>query len=192
MKDKGYKMMQKDEYRALAKKARAEIGQEKLLIKSKSIEEKIRGLDIYKRSLTVMSYLAKDIEISLSRLFEDKTKKWFLPIVETLHATSLRAVPYEHGKTKLIKNKFDILEPVANEDEIFKARFDNLAFDLIFVPGLCFDKNGNRIGFGKGYYDSFLKLNPDSFKIGCCPKECFFDELPVDAWDVGVDLVITD
>lgn len=192
MKDNGYKMKKKDEYRVWAKDIRTKIGQEKLLIKSQSIERKITKLDVYKKSSTVMSYLAKDIEISLSELFKDKTKQWFLPVVETLHATSLRVVAYNPNKTKLIKNKFGILEPEVNKDEILKARSRNLAFDLIFVPGLCFDKNGNRIGFGKGYYDNFLKLYPDSFKIGCCPKECFVDELPVNAWDVGVDLVLTD
>ena len=60
------------------------------------------------------------------------------------------------------------------------------------MPGLCFDKKGNRLGFGKGFYDQFLKLNSDSYKIGCCPKRCMVDKLPTDEWDIKMDLVVTD
>ena len=85
--------MQKDEYRTWAKEVRTKIGQEKLLSKSNSIEEKIRSLDIYKKSSIVMSYLAKDIEVSLNGLFEDDTKNWYLPVVKTLPA-------YEVGEAR--------------------------------------------------------------------------------------------
>ncbi|MBI2996207.1 MAG: 5-formyltetrahydrofolate cyclo-ligase [Candidatus Melainabacteria bacterium] len=156
------------------------------------IQNKIKSLQIYKSSCNVMSYLAKDIEISLEDLFLDNSKNWFLPVVETLHATSLQVVPYHHGKTKLIKNKFNILEPEIINNIFFDQKEKKINLDLIFVPGLCFDKNRNRIGFGRGFYDEFLKLNQNSFKIGSCPKECLVDKLPVDNWDQKVDLVVTD
>lgn len=193
MKHKDYKIMNKSQYRQWAKELRVSLGNEGLLRKSTAVVSKIKKLDVYKNATTVMSYLAKDIEINLQELFNDNSKKWFLPVVEMLHATSLLVVPYQPGETKLVKNKFDILEPELSENEIKKAKLQNLAFDIIFVPGLCFDQSGNRIGFGKGFYDSFLSLNKKSFKIGCCPKECFINEsIPTGKWDIAVDLVITD
>jgi len=145
------------------------------------IENKIKNLDKYKSAKTVMSYMAKDLEISLSNLFQDNSKAWFLPVVKDV----IVAVPYVLGKTKLVRNKFNILEPELNKSV-------SVTLDVIFVPGLCFDKSGNRIGYGAGFYDNFLKLNPDSFKIGTCPKECLIDSLPQDKWDIKVDLVLTD
>ncbi len=179
---------EKTKYRLWAKDLR-----QKLDLKSVSIciENKIRNLEIFNSSKTVMSYLAKDLEVSLGNLFNDNSKEWFLPIVGTLHATSLLVAPYISGKTKLSKNKYGILEPEIVNDNFFDQNKNKIKLDLIFVPGLCFDKSGNRIGFGKGFYDSFLKLNPDSIKIGCCPEGCIVDSLPVDKWDIKVDMVIT-
>ena len=170
-------------YREWSKKLRQTLN---LKIKSNEIQQKIRKLEVYRSAKTVMSYMAKEIEISLDGLFEDRSKKWFLPVVETCHGMSLYAAPYVAGETKLIKNKFNILEP--EESKVPEPCF----LDIILVPGLCFDKRGYRIGFGLGYYDNFLKLNPNSFKIGSCPKECLVDNLPTDSWDQKVDLLVTD
>ena len=161
---------------------------------SKEIQNKIINLEVYKSSSNVMSYLSKEIEIPLDALFmQDRRKKWFLPVVaQTYYGMSLKVVPYVHGRTKLYKSKFDILEPEIVSDEYYDQVKKKIKLDLIFVPGLCFDKKGNRLGFGKGFYDQLLKLNPDSYKIGCCPKKCMVSELPLDSWDIKMDLVLTD
>ena len=178
----------KDEYRKWAKEIRKSLNLPNI---SLEIENKIKDLKVYKSAKNVMSYLAKDIEISLNGLFEDKTKNWFLPIVGKGRDLSLQIVPYLPQKTKLTKGQFGILEPQITNNTFFDQVNKKIKLDLIFVPGLCFDKEGNRLGFGKGYYDRFLKLNPDSFKIGCCPKECFVEKLSVDEWDEKVDLVVS-
>ena len=181
---------EKDKLRQWAKDIRQTLDLKKI---SREIESKIFKLDIYKSSRNVMSYLSKDIEISLDGLFSDRKKAWLLPVVaQTYYGTSLKIVQYIHGKTKLFKNKFDILEPQIIDDNYFDQVKNKVKLDVIFVPGLCFDKKGNRLGFGKGYYDQFLKLNPESYKIGCCPKKCLVNELPADSWDIKMDLVLTE
>lgn len=58
-------------------------------------------------------------------------------------------------------NKWGIPEPVGND------LIDPQTIDLILVPLLCFDEQGNRVGYGKGYYDRFLeKCRPDAIKAG--------------------------
>ena len=181
---------EKDKLRQWAKDMRRTIDLKKI---SKEIENKILNLDIYKSSRNVMSYLSKDIEISLDGLFTTRGKKWFLPLVmQTYYGANLKVVPYVHGRTKLLKNKFDILEPAIINDEYYDQVNKKITLDVIFVPGLCFDKKGNRLGFGKGFYDQFLKLSPASYKIGCCPKKCLVSELPVDSWDIKMDMVVTE
>lgn len=178
----------KEDYRKWAKEIRKSIDLKSV---SKEIENKIKGLDLYKSAVNVMSYLAKDIEISLHRLFTDRSKCWLLPVVvQNYYGTSLKIVQYIHGRTRLYQSKFDILEPAIVNDEYYDQVQKKIKLDLIFVPGLCFDKKGNRLGFGKGFYDKFLKLNPDSYKIGVCPKKCLVEELPVDSWDIKMDLVL--
>lgn len=63
--------------------------------------------------------------------------------------------------TKIKKNKYNIPEPI-DGIEIHPSQIN-----VVFVPLLAFDTNGNRIGYGKGFYDRFLtKCNPDTLKIG--------------------------
>lgn len=205
-------LKRKTEYREWAKDLRQELNLE---LASKRVIEKIVNLDVYKSAKTVMSYHPKKIEISLLDLLLDNSKKWFLPVVCSQQSAissqpssliaqkseirnpqsaiyNLLVVPYVSGKTKLIKGRFNIMEPEIVGDNFFDQLNRKIEIDLIFVPGLCFDKAGNRIGFGMGFYDSFLKLNMLSFKIGVCPKECLVSSLPQNPQDIRVDLVITD
>lgn len=63
--------------------------------------------------------------------------------------------------------------------------------DLIIVPGLVFDRDGHRLGYGKGYYDRLINTNPGVATLGVCFDEFFIERLPVDPWDAKVNLVVT-
>lgn len=63
--------------------------------------------------------------------------------------------------TDYAPNAWGIPEPVGND------LIDPQTIDLILVPLLCFDEQGNRVGYGKGFYDRFLqKCRPDAIKVG--------------------------
>ena len=85
----------------------------------------------------------------------------------------------------LVKNSFGILEPVSLENECSQ-------FDLIITPLLYADEKGNRVGYGKGYYDSFFSdINEDAKKIGVgffAPEETVED---VSSYDVRLDYLLT-
>ena len=63
---------------------------------------------------------------------------------------------------------------------------------IVITPGLAFDKHNNRIGYGKGYYDRFLRHYTSTTPIGVCYKFQLVDELDVTSYDVPVKKVITD
>ena len=64
--------------------------------------------------------------------------------------------------------------------------------DLVIVPGVCFDKEKNRIGFGKGYYDRFLQ-NANINTIGICFEEQIVENrIPITEYDVKIKKIITD
>ena len=65
---------------------------------------------------------------------------------------------------------------------------------ICFVPGIAFDKSGNRIGFGKGYYDRFLKDKPQITKIGICYDFQLLKkvQIPFDEFDIKMDIIVTE
>lgn len=65
------------------------------------------------------------------------------------------------------------------------------SYDMIIVPGLAFDQQGRRLGYGGGYYDAFLARHPGVLKVAVAFPFQVVAEVPVDAHDVRVDLVLT-
>jgi 5-formyltetrahydrofolate cyclo-ligase len=97
----------------------------------------------------------------------------------------IRSLVFTH-ETELVRNAWGIEEPA--DDEFVEAQ----RIDLVLVPGLCFDKQGHRVGFGKGYYDRFLKTcRPDCLKIGLSHFEPIDKIDDVHDGDVRLDAVIT-
>ena len=91
--------------------------------------------------------------------------------------------------TALVRGPFDVIEPPLESN----ALADLTALDAIFIPGLAFSLDGDRLGFGGGWYDRLLARIPDkTIKIGVCRNELLIDSVPMDAWDVRVDGILTE
>ena len=80
---------------------------------------------------------------------------------------------------------FGILEPTG------KLFTDYKKIDVAVVPGMAFDKEGRRLGRGKGYYDRFLRLLPNTYKIGICFSWQLVDHVPTDEHDILMDQVLS-
>lgn len=63
---------------------------------------------------------------------------------------------------------------------------------LMLIPGLAFDRAGNRLGYGGGYYDRYLRKNPQFLKAGISYEFQIMDRLPAEEWDVPVDWIVTE
>ena len=98
-----------------------------------------------------------------------------------------------HTQGLLTKNCFGIKEPeIIKENVILPGDLD-----LIFLPLVAFDKDGNRLGRGSGYYDhTFAFLKTQSIKkpllVGIAYEFQKIDKIPTDEWDVHLDLVVTE
>ena len=90
------------------------------------------------------------------------------------------------NNTKIKKNSYNVPEPVDG------LEVPDAKIDVVFVPLLAYDKQGNRVGYGKGFYDNFLsKCKPETIKIGLSffpPEEKIND---VSANDVKLDFCVT-
>lgn len=88
----------------------------------------------------------------------------------------------------LQKGRFGILEP---KNKIRLKSFSKIA--AVIVPGIAFDKKGNRLGFGKGYFDKFLKkIKSDALKIGLAFSFQVLKKIPTTKNDIKMDFIITE
>ena len=88
----------------------------------------------------------------------------------------------------LTENKWGILEPSSESRKEVQPE----QIDLVIIPLLCFDKQGNRIGYGKGFYDRLLqKCSPKALKVGICLEEHIEWIEDLNEFDVKMDVCIT-
>ena len=91
------------------------------------------------------------------------------------------------GKDSLQPSEpYGILEPTTPELSII-----NCQLSIAIVPGMAFDRQGHRLGRGKGYYDRFLSQIPNIYKIGVCFPFQMLESIPSESTDVVMDEVIT-
>ena len=81
--------------------------------------------------------------------------------------------------------EFNIPEPTPFRE------YDAQWIDLLLVPGVAFDKRGYRLGYGKGFFDRFLK-KVKCQKIGLCFEIQIVDEIPAESQDISMDVLITE
>lgn len=167
------------------KKIRKEIIDKDL--KSKEISNRLINSEIYKNS--------KIIALYSNLLSEVNTKDL---ITHSLNNNKIVALPRVIDKYNMNFYRINSIEDLNNTGSfgIKEPINDNLItnIDLIIIPGLCFDYNNNRLGFGRGYYDRYLFNNDSVYKIGLCFDEQILkdDIIEVDKYDIKMDLILTD
>ena len=151
------------------------------------IAEKLFDLDEYKNRDTLLAFVSKGIEVDTSAIiakaFSDG-KTVAVPRCDSESNTMTFYVIKSRGD--LESGYFGLLEPKTD-----CQRLDSFEGSICLVPGLCYDANGYRVGFGKGFYDRFLN-DYTGVSVGVCYSECIAEKLPKDEFDRPVDILITD
>ena len=173
--------MDKKALRAQIKALKKQYTPEQLLEQSAHILAKLECHPDFVHADRVMLYSALPDEVQTQAFLE----KWHLRktiILPTVVGDDI--IPVEYGKdTAFAVGDFNILEP---QNTPYTGDFD-----LIIVPGVAFDRQGNRIGRGKGYYDRFLKQHLSVKRIGICFDFQLVDEVPTEPFDIRMDEVIS-
>lgn len=169
----------KKELRAKAKSVRKELDMDGL---SSLVCENFKKSDFYKKANEIFVYHSYKDEVSTISLFDDSSKKWSIPYTK---GGEMWASRYEEDL--LVENKLGIKEISG-----FAKITDN-DIEIIVLPALMVDKNGIRLGYGKGYYDKFLsRLNNPVLKVVFVPEALFVDEIPSELHDEPCDIVVTE
>lgn len=151
---------------------------------SSLIVESVLTIDCVKEAQCVMAYCAYKNEpnmLALTNSLLDMGKMVSLPYIT--EDDDLIAVDYNFDSV-MKSNIFGIAEPIiTNKSEIAVP-------DVVLVPGIAFDKSGNRIGYGLGYFDRFLKKF-DACKIGVCFDLQLVPHVESKPHDVRMDIIVT-
>ena len=158
--------------------------------KSKTISKKVIENKAFLESNNIGIYSSLDDEVDTKYIIKyclENNKKIAFPKIEGDEMNFY----YIDSINELKNASYGIKEPDTKEIANY--------LDLIIVPGICFDKEMNRIGFGKGYYDKYLSkmnnnnYNKNIYKIGICFKEQLLEKEIIDASkdDIKMDMIIT-
>ncbi|XP_049708475.1 5-formyltetrahydrofolate cyclo-ligase isoform X3 [Elephas maximus indicus] len=151
----------------------------------------------YQKSRRISIFLSMQDEIETEEIIKDifqQGKTCFIPQYQfqSNHMEMVKLASPEEISL-LPKTSWNIHQPA--EGEVREEALSTGGLDLIFMPGLGFDKHGNRLGRGKGYYDSYLKrcLQQQEVKpytMALAFKEQICHQVPVDEHDMKVDEVL--
>ena len=173
------------------KKLRQQIKEQKRRItfedkqkRSAIIMDKLEQDKNFQKAQTIMCYWSMKDEVHT----HDFIKKWHPSkriILPAVRGDELELKVFEGFGSMKEGENFGILEPAGTE-------FTELSeLDLVIVPGIAFDKNNNRMGRGKAYYDKLLQ-KVSCPKYGICFDFQFMDSIPADSHDIKMDRVLTD
>lgn len=158
---------------------------------SNIIIEKIKDFPEFIKCKNIMLYLSFNKEVDTYPLAQwclNNGKNVIVPYC--IHA-SKEIIPFkiDNLTSDLSKSAFGIMEP--KHDLLEKTKIDEI--DLIIVPGVVFDEDCNRVGFGAGYYDRFLpNRRKNTTTIGIAYDYQVINKIPVDIYDVSLDFIITE
>lgn len=158
--------------------------QNELTEKSKSVINHLIQMPEFLQATTILLYHSLPDEVNTRQLIKEwgKTKELILPVVKG-EVLELRRYT---GDQNLCDGAFHIAEPTGEVLEDYQA------IDLAIIPGVAFDRQRNRMGRGKGFYDRLLPQIKTS-KIGICFNfQLLENTLPYENTDIPMDKIITE
>ena len=173
-------------------KIRKEILAKRNTLSDKDINKKsnliIKNLASYIENIqNIMIFMNMKTEVKITKLLELYPKKNFF-ISKIINSKNREMKINKYNKNELILHKFGYYESSSNDF------YDEEILDVVIVPALAFDSKKNRIGFGGGYYDTFLekvrKKNNKVLFIGVCYDFQIIDSVPTEKHDVTLDFVV--
>lgn len=178
--------MTKEEVRKVVKKRKQAMTRQEIEQKSKKIHENLRENKEYQCAETIYIYLSYNEEVNTNGIIQESFELGKQIVVPKVQQKTMNF--YEiHSLDEVAKGFCNIPEPVVSTKPVEKK-------GLMIMPGLAFDKNGNRVGYGGGFYDRFLQRFPKDFfyKIALVYENQMFEQLEVEAFDYQVDQIITE
>jgi 5-formyltetrahydrofolate cyclo-ligase len=173
---------EKKRLRELLAQKRRLLSKDEVAELSSKIVVAVEQMPCFQEAKTVLIYYPTHNEVDLLPLIKryKKEKTFLFPVV---HRKAMVACPYE-GNSKMHRGKFNIPEPTTPP---YTGHID-----MVLVPGVAFDKIGNRLGRGGGYYDRFIAcLGRNTTLVGVGYDFQLVDKVPASRRDKKMQYIIT-
>ena len=175
--------MDKKALRKEIREKKRAMSEEEILSRSEKLGELFLSSEAYRNAKTVYGYLPYNQEVRTVPMLEQALRDGKKVAVPKIYGDTMRFI-YLEDLSCVEKNSMGIPEPVADTP----VAEDKTA--LVLMPGVAFTKNGDRIGYGGGFYDRFLAEEPNHPTLALCYDFQIVESLPTEEFDIPVDTVL--
>ena len=175
--------MDKKELRRTIRERKRAMTEEEIVSRSEALGRLFAQSDAYKAAKTIYGYLPYNQEVRTVPMLEQALKDGKRVAVPKVYGDEMKFL-YLDDLTKVSKGYAGIPEPIADGP----VADDETA--LVLMPGLAFDPQGHRIGYGGGFYDKFLAAEPNHPTLALCYEFQLLPELDTEEHDIPVDTVL--
>ena len=176
--------MNKQQLRTAIRLQKQAMSPEEIAIRSKALCRMVFETEEYRQTGTVYGYLPFNQEVDLTELLQQALADGKQVALPKCYGKDMRFILVS-DLSQIQHTAFGVPEPIADSPSPSDST------GLVIVPGLVFDRRGYRIGYGGGYYDRFLCLEPEHPTIGLCYDFQLVDQLEPDEHDIPVDTVFS-
>lgn len=177
----------KTELRKKIRELKRAVSAEEKLRRSEAVMLRVEALPEFEKARVVLLYWSMADEVQT----HDFVNRWYdkkvllLPCVE---GDDLLLRQYTGPECLVAGEQFGIGEPAATLPVFTELE----RVEMIVVPGVAFDRTGNRMGRGRGFYDRLLKSTPNAVKVGVAYDFQMIESVPVEPHDVKMNLVVSE
>ncbi len=182
-------LLSKDQIRREILRIRNSLSENEMVVNSNIISNMVISTKEYKKSSSIGIYFPIGSEVNTIEIIKHSlaTKRIIgLPrIIDSNKILFFKIIENSFEDIKMTKGKYGILENSMSDFIITKM-------DLLIVPGIAFDLQGNRIGYGKGYYDRFLSKLKANNIMALAFENQIIDKVPKTQNDIPVNVIVTE
>lgn len=176
---------QKKQLRTKLKQRRSELSKSLRTEMSQKIIQFLHEIDDFNQAKSLFCYISYLSEVGTSPLISYFLEQNLsLAVPKIIGKTEMCAIPLKH-LSDLEPDKMGILTPNSNQAA-------STSFDIAITPGVAFTERGERLGYGRGYYDRWFSKNRVETKIGLAFEVQIVNRLPLEKTDMPLDILITE
>ena len=175
--------MDKKELRRSIRERKRAMTEEEIVSRSEKLAELFYASEAYKNAKTIYGYLPYNQEVRTVPMLEHALLDGKRVAVPKCYGDEMKFI-FMEDLSKVEKGYANIPEPIADEP----VADDTTA--LVLMPGLAFDPQGHRCGYGGGFYDKFLAAEPEHPTLALCYEFQMLPHLETEEHDIPVDYVL--
>ena len=164
--------------------------------KSEAIEQQLINTSYWQEADILLAYISIEMEVDTTQILKTAFTQGKMVYIPRINGADLCFHYLFNQNIQLVPNIYNIPEPspILPVLDLPKLKRSKI---LVIVPGAAFDRQKNRLGRGKGFYDRFLMglrkyRKENCWVVGICFSEQLLNQVPVNKEDIPVDIVITD